>query len=194
MATHQAKPILVVISAPSGAGKTTLCKRLLEDFRGLRLSISTTTRTPRGQEQHGKDYFFIDRPAFESEIQAGTFAEWALVHGNYYGTSRRTLESFFAAGLSVLLDIDVQGAASLKRAYGDRCATIFVAPPSLEVLEARLRSRGTDPEESIQRRMQNSRSEMARAEEFDHQLVNDDLDGTYARLKGLVGALLEGRS
>lgn len=192
MATHQTAPMLIVISAPSGAGKTTLCKRLLEDFRGLRLSISTTTRPLRGQEQHGRDYFFVDRPAFENEIQAGTFAEWALVHGNYYGTSRRTLESFFAAGLSVLLDIDVQGAASLKRAYGDRCATIFVAPPSLEVLEARLRSRGTDPEESIQRRMRNSRNEMARAGEFDHQIVNDDLDGTYARLKGLIGALLEG--
>jgi guanylate kinase len=112
------------------------------------------------------------------------------VHGNYYGTSRRTLEEFFRNGFSVLLDIDVQGASSLKKAYGPRCSTIFVAPPSMEVLEARLRSRGTDPEESILRRLRNATEEMARAHEFDHKLVNDDLEGTYLRLKTLVAGIL----
>lgn len=188
--SHPATPRLIVISAPSGAGKTTLCARLLADFRSLKLSISTTTRAPRGQEQDGREYYFVDKPTFEREINEGHFAEWAQVHGNYYGTSRRTLDDFFSRGFSVLLDIDVQGADSLKKSYGARCSTIFIAPPSIEILEARLRARGTDSEESIQRRMKNSREEMARAGEFDHQLTNDDLDGTYLRLNRLVAGLL----
>jgi guanylate kinase len=183
-------PRLIVLSAPSGAGKTTLCQRLLADFPHLRLSISTTTRAPRGQEKAGVHYQFVDTSTFEREIREGFFAEWAKVHGNYYGTSRRTLEEFFRNGFSVLLDIDVQGAASLKKAYGPRCSTIFIAPPSMAVLEARLRSRGTDPEDSIQRRLKNAGEEMARAHEFDHQLVNDDLEGTYTRLRSLVASLL----
>lgn len=185
-----AAPRLIVISAPSGAGKTTLCSRLLADISKLKLSISTTTRALRGQEQHGREYFFVDKATFEREIQEGHFAEWALVHGYYYGTSRKTLEEFMSRGFSVLLDIDVQGADSLKKSYRDRCSTVFIAPPSIEVLEARLRSRGTDSEESIQRRMKNSRDEMARASDFDHQLINDDLEGTYLKLSRLVAGLL----
>jgi guanylate kinase len=183
-------PRLIVLSAPSGAGKTTLCSRLLADFGQVRLSISTTTRAPRGKEQNGVDYHFVSKQRFEQEIAEGHFAEWALVHGNYYGTSKHTIEEFFVEGYSVLLDIDVQGAASLKKVYDSRCVTIFIAPPSMEVLETRLRSRGTDPEESIQRRMKNAREEMARSGEFDHLLVNDDLDGTYSRLKALVSGIL----
>jgi guanylate kinase len=183
-------PRLLVLSAPSGAGKTTLCTRLLRDFKGLKLSISTTTRAPRGQEKNGVDYHFVDQATFEQEIRDGFFAEWAQVHGNYYGTSRRTLEDFFRSGNSVLLDIDVQGAHSLKKSYGPRCSTIFVAPPSLAVLEERLRARGTDSEQSIQKRMKNATEELARANEFDHQLVNDDLEKTYDRLKTLVTTIL----
>ena len=191
MASHSS-PRLIVLSAPSGAGKTTLCQRLLADIQSIRLSISTTTRAPRGQEKNGVHYHFVDSAVFEREIQDGYFAEWAKVHGNYYGTSRRTLEEFFRNGFSVLLDIDVQGAASLKRAYGPRCSTIFIAPPSMEVLESRLRSRGTDPEDSIRRRLKNAAEEMARASEFDHRLVNDDLEGTYSRLSSLVTSILSG--
>jgi guanylate kinase len=183
-------PRLIVLSAPSGAGKTTLCQRLLADFTTLRLSISTTTRAPRGKEQNGRDYFFVDRMRFEDEIRCGLFAEWAVVHGNYYGTSKATLDTFFKAGFSVLLDIDVQGAASLKKEFPDRCSTFFIAPPSMEILEARLRSRGTDSEESIQRRMRNAREEMSRASEFDQVLVNDDLETTYSKLKALIAALV----
>lgn len=188
--SHPATPRLIVISAPSGAGKTTLCARLLADFSSLKLSISTTTRAPRGQEQDGREYYFVDRATFEREIREGHFAEWAQVHGNYYGTSKRILDGFLSMGFSALLDIDVQGADSLKKSYGARCSTIFIAPPSIEILEARLRARGTDSEESIQRRMKNSREEMARASEFDHQLTNDDLDGTYLRLNRLVAGLI----
>lgn len=185
-----AHPRLVVLSAPSGAGKTTLCSRLLSDFPMLKLSISTTTRAPRGNEKNGVHYHFVDSPIFEQEIRDGFFAEWAKVHGNYYGTSRKTLEEFFNSGFSVLLDIDVQGAANLKKSYGSRCTTIFIAPPSLEVLESRLRARGTDSEESIQRRMQNASREIDRSSEFDHHLVNDDLDTTYCKLKALIEQIL----
>jgi guanylate kinase len=185
-------PLLVVISAPSGAGKTTLCRRLLEDFRELRLSISTTTRAPRGQEQHGREYFFTTREEFEAQIRTGTFAEWALVHGNYYGTSKLVIAESLGRGESVLLDIDVQGTEILKNAFGDRCVTIFIAPPSMEELELRLRNRGTDSEESIQRRMQNARGEISQSHKFDHKLINDDLEQTYSRLHAIVSKALRG--
>ncbi len=192
MDTPARPPLLVVISAPSGAGKTTLCQRLLRDFQELRLSISTTTRAPRGQEQHGREYFFTKREEFEAQIRAGEFAEWALVHGNYYGTSKKVVSESLARGHSVLLDIDVQGTASLKKAFGDRCLTIFIAPPSMEELENRLRNRGTDSEESIRRRMENARGEMAQSHQFDHQLVNDEFEQTYLRLHAIVSQALRG--
>ncbi|NDD91771.1 guanylate kinase [bacterium] len=183
-------PLLIVISAPSGAGKTTLCGRLLDDFQELRLSISTTTRAPRGQEQHGREYFFTSRDEFESQIAQDHFVEWANVHGNYYGTSKKVIEESLTAGQSVLLDIDVQGAESLKKTFSERCVSIFIAPPSMEELENRLRSRGTDPESSIQRRLQNARQEMAQASRFDYQLINDNLELTYRRLWEIVGKAL----
>lgn len=177
---------LIVISAPSGAGKTTLCLRLLKDIPQLVLSISTTTRKPRGQEKEGVDYFFVTKQAFEKMIQENGFAEWASVHENYYGTSRAVIENSFANGRSVLLDIDVQGAESLRRSYGKQCFTVFVSPPSLDELESRLRSRATDTETSIQKRMQNARQEMAEASKFHHIIVNDDLERAYSELKKAV--------
>jgi guanylate kinase len=185
-------PKLVVISAPSGGGKTTLCNRLLQDFPELTLSISSTTRAPRGQEQDGREYFFLSRGAFEQQIREGRFAEWAEVHGNLYGTSKTVLEGAFARGQSVLLDIDVQGAASLALAYPGRCVRYFVAPPSLEALEARLRARGTETDASVRRRLENARAEMARAGEFDSLIVNDDLERAYSELCGLVKKDLRG--
>lgn len=181
-------PCLIVLSAPSGAGKTTLCHRLLRDFGQLRLSISSTTRPPRGGEQNGREYFFLDRDEFESQVRHGRFAEHAEVHGNLYGTSRTTLDSFLDAGFSVLLDIDVQGAASLREAYPGRTLTLFVEPPSLAELERRLRARGTDSEAVIQRRLANAREEMARHDEFDHVVINDTLEHAYAKLSALVEA------
>jgi guanylate kinase len=187
MATH-----LIVISAPSGAGKTTLCQRLLQDFPELSLSISSTTRAPRGAEQHGREYFFLSKEEFEGQIAHGRFAEWAAVHGNYYGTSKDVVEKAFAAGRSVLLDIDVQGSASLRKAYPTECFDIFISPPSLEVLEQRLRARKTDSEETILKRVRNAANEMSRKGEFKAIVVNDDLETAYTELKGLVSTRLRG--
>lgn len=178
---------LFVVSAPSGAGKTTLCARLLQDLADqLTLSISSTTRAPRGEERHGREYYFLTRAEFERDIAATRFAEWANVHDNYYGTSRQVIEDAFAAGRHVLLDIDVQGAESLRRAYPAESFTLFIAPPSIEELERRLRARGTDSEETIQKRVRNARAEMAEQAKFDAVIVNSDLERAYLELKALV--------
>jgi guanylate kinase len=178
---------LIVIAAPSGAGKTTLCKRLLNEFGDqLVLSVSSTTRPARANEIHGRDYFFISKKEFEKDIAAGFFAEWAEVHGHYYGTSKRVIRDAHAAGKSVLLDIDVQGAASLREQYGSECLTVFVAPPSMEELETRLRARAQDSPEVIAKRMKNAAREMARADEFDVQIINDNLNRAYERLREVV--------
>jgi guanylate kinase len=183
---------LLVISAPSGAGKTTLCARLLKELPELVLSISCTTRAPRGQEQHGREYIFLSKDEFERKIQSGEFAEWARVHGNYYGTLKSVIDESFARGKSVLFDIDVQGAESLRQSYPKECFTVFVAPPSLDELERRLRGRGTEAEEAVQRRLQNARDEMAHARRFDAVIVNDSLDRAYDELKSLATRALDG--
>lgn len=183
---------LIVISAPSGAGKTTLCQRLLEDFPQLVLSISTTTRPPRGQEKHGREYFFTSKQEFEQMIREGRFAEWALVHGNYYGTSREVIENSFRRGKHVLLDIDVQGAESLRKAYPEQSFTVFISPPSLEVLESRLRGRKTDSEEAIHKRMKNAEQEMKDAPKFHYIIINDDLERAYQELRAAVEKQLLG--
>ena len=167
---------LIVISAPSGAGKTTLCQRLLKDFEELTLSISSTTRAPRGTEKHGQEYFFLNKAEFEKQINAQRFAEWAQVHGNYYGTSKDVIEGAFKVGRSVLLDIDVQGADSLRKSFPKECYSIFIAPPSLQTLEKRLRARGTDGEETIRKRVRNAADEMKQMSEFHQIVVNDQFE------------------
>ena len=177
---------LLVISAPSGAGKTTLCQKLLQDFPELVLSISSTTRPPRGQEKNGKEYLFLSKAEFEAQIRAGRFAEYAEVHGNYYGTSKDVIEQAFKAGKSVLLDIDVQGSASLRKTYSKECYTVFIAPPSIQTLESRLRARKTDSEEIIRKRVRNAGDEMKQMSEFHEVVINDQLDTAYAELKILI--------
>lgn len=183
---HSGPPYLIVISAASGTGKTTLCKRLLDGHSRLVLSISCTTRGPRGSEKHGTEYYFLTRDHFEEQIKNGMFAEWAKVHENYYGTSKQTLEESFKNGNSVLLDIDVQGANQLFASYPDKCIRIFIMPPSLGELEKRLRGRGTDSEETIQKRMKNAKQEIEVGQTFENVIVNDDLDRAYQELKSLL--------
>lgn len=192
MASQRAQKMLIVLSAPSGAGKTTLCARLLQDLPALRLSISSTTRAPRGQEKDGVHYSFLSRDQFETGIRDHRFAEWALVHGNYYGTSKDFLEGSFRAGTPVLLDIDVQGAESLRHAFPAETYTVFISPPDLETLEKRLRARGTDSEETIRKRMNNARTEMAAMSKFDAIIVNDDLERAYSELREVVNRALQG--
>jgi guanylate kinase len=178
---------LIVLSAPSGAGKTSLCKRLLADFQNqMELSISSTTRAPRGTEKNGVEYHFLSQDEFKNSIDRSEFAEWAFVHGNYYGTSKKVLEKTLSQGKSVLLDIDVQGAASLKQAFPKSSTLIFIAPPSMEELERRLRSRNTDDEPTIQRRLRNAQVELEQQTLFDHVVLNDQFERAYHELKTLV--------
>ena len=166
---------LFIVSAPSGAGKTTLCDAVRQHICDLAYSISYTTRSPRPGEADGKDYFFISRDAFEEGIANGCWAEWARVHGHLYGTSAEWIDQTLARGQDILMDIDVQGTRQLLRRF-PQAVTIFISPPSLETLEQRLRQRGGDDEATIAIRMRNARLEMDQQETYRHVLVNDDLD------------------
>ncbi|MCZ7626533.1 MAG: guanylate kinase [Candidatus Methylomirabilis sp.] len=151
---------MVVVSAPSGAGKTSLCREAARRVSRLVHSVSYTTRAPRPDEQDGRDYHFVDEPTFRRMIEAGEFAEWACVHNHLYGTSRSLLEKQFAEGLDVILDIDTQGAAKLRQDYPTG-VFVFVVPPAMDLLETRLRQRRTDSEDEIRRRLAMAREEAA---------------------------------
>lgn len=176
---------LFILSAPSGAGKTTLCQALREHFPDLKYSISATTRAPRKGERDGVDYFFITKEAFFQRLEKGGWAEWAEVYGNFYGTSSDFLDRALAAGEDVLLDIDVQGTRQILRMYPD-CVTIFIMPPSIEILRRRLESRDTDSPEVIERRLVSAREEMAQKDLYRHVVVNDHLPDAVTELRGLV--------
>lgn len=165
---------LYIISAPSGAGKTTLCSRLCRRIPSLRLSVSHTTRSPRKSETSGVDYYFISRGNFISMIRRKGFAEWAVVHGNYYGTSKKELSSLCAKGYDVILDIDVQGAVQIRRALPG-VISIFILPPSLKVLRERLRGRKTEKPSDLKKRLENAREEMRHYKQYDYIVFNDDL-------------------
>ncbi len=169
----RARPI--VLAAPSGTGKTTIAHRLVEGTGEFVFSVSATTRQPRKGERNGMDYEFMTREGFQGMVDGGEFAEWAEVHGNFYGTPRRTLEEATARGEFVVLDIDVQGARQIRTAFPN-ALLVFVIPPSAEVLVSRLTKRGTEADEEVVRRLRNARKELARATDFDHVVVNDDLE------------------
>lgn len=176
---------LFIISAPSGAGKTTLRRAALARFPDLTYSVSFTTRAPRAGERDGRDYVFISAAEFEAGIRDGRWAEWARVHGHCYGTSAQVLESACAAGRDLLLDIDVQGAQQICRRFPES-VTIFILPPSLAVLEERLRARGTDRPEAIELRLRNARKEMEQKDRYRHVIVNDDLETAVAKLTAVL--------
>jgi guanylate kinase len=178
---------LFVISAPSGAGKTTLCLRLMETLGGLAFSVSHTTRQPRRGEVNGKDYHFISPAAFEGLASTGFFLEWAEVHGNWYGTSRDEVVSRLDMGDDVLLDIDVQGGAQVRERFPE-AILIFVLPPSWEVLEERLRRRGSEESSSMEIRLANARSELQKSCEYDYVVVNDELGKATDELTAIIVA------
>ena len=178
---------LFVISAPSGAGKTTLTRMLLAADPAIKLSISHTTRSPRPGEQDGREYHFVDVPTFEAMRDAGDFLEWAQVHGNYYGTSRRWIATQRLQGCDVLLEIDWQGAQQVRKVFSDPVG-IFILPPSVEALRERLIGRGQDSEEVIARRVAAARAEMIHVSEFDYVIINKDLARALADLQTVVGA------
>ncbi|NBV51419.1 guanylate kinase [bacterium] len=181
-----AQPRLIIISAPSGAGKTTLCDLLLKDFSQIQQSVSTTTRPQRPHEINGQHYFFITSEEFEKKKLAGEFAEWAEVHGNFYGTRKQTVDGLLAAGKHVLFAIDVQGALNLKKLYPTRALLIFVHPPSIEELQNRLIQRKGDAPEAIAKRLQNAYTEISWSQKFDYQITNDDLKKAYQQLKDII--------
>ncbi len=177
--------ILIIISSPSGAGKTTLARRLLGEFPDLRFSVSYTTRPPRVNERHGVDYFFVNGDEFRRMVEVGEFAEYAEVHGNRYGTSRAVVEGALASGRDMVFDVDWQGGRALAYQWPNDMLRIFILPPDLGTLEQRLRRRATDAEEVIQRRLRVAIEELKRHIEYEHRIVNDDIDRAYATLRAI---------
>jgi guanylate kinase len=187
--------LLIVVSAPSGAGKSTLCDRVLADSGDIVYSVSCTTRKPRGQEVDGVDYNFLTPDAFDERIKSGDFLEYATVHGNSYGTLKDTVRSAMDAGKSVMMDIDVQGAAQVREALRKLpvddamrrgFVDIFIEPPSVEELRSRLTGRGEDAPDVIEQRLKNAESEMASAGLYKYTVVNDDLDLAFSELSEIL--------
>jgi guanylate kinase len=177
--------LLFVVSAPSGAGKTSLCLAITETLEKLTHSVSTTTRKPRSGEIDGRDYYFVTEKRFREMIEAGDFAEWAEVHSHLYGTSRRVLDVMVSKGRDVILDIDTQGAKQIKAKYAE-AVFIFIMPPSLDILEERLRNRKSDNEDEIKRRMQRSREEIKEYALYDYLIVNRDFERALTELRSIV--------
>lgn len=176
---------LFIISAPSGGGKTTLCRAVLERFPEMLFSVSYTTRKPRKGEKHGVEYYFISQDDFEKGIEKGEWAEWAEVHGYFYGTSAEFLDRNLASGKDILLDIDVQGTVQLLKRYPDSI-TIFILPPSFDTLKKRLESRGSDSQEAIARRLAIAEKEMAQKDLYRHVIVNDQLSASVDELISII--------
>lgn len=178
--------MIVLISGPSGAGKSSVIQGVMAADTRLAFSVSTTTREPRGQEQDGVDYDFVDRAAFDKLKDEGAFVEWAEVHGQCYATTRSRLDQLVAAGRIPLLDIDVQGGVQVIPKFGDELVSIFLFPPSWDELERRLRGRGTDDDAVIARRLAGARAEVEVAERYGYWVVNDDLDLAVERVQAIL--------
>lgn len=182
---------LVIFSAPSGSGKTTIVRELLKHFDCFEFSISATSRKPRGQEQHGVDYYFMTNEEFMAHVANDDFVEWEEVYqGTCYGTLKAEMNRIWDNGHVILFDVDVMGGINLKRLFGDDACSVFIMPPSIEELERRLRGRGTDAEDVILKRIAKAEFELSKAEAFDHVVVNDDLqvavDATAAIIEKFI--------
>ncbi|WP_076998295.1 guanylate kinase [Variovorax sp. KK3] len=178
---------IFVVAAPSGAGKSSLVKALMELDSAVQPSVSHTTRPPRGQEKHGREYFFVPHGDFDAMVEADAFVEWAHVHGQRYGTSKKAIEDRIAKGADVILEIDFQGATQIRKTFAN-AVTIFILPPSWEELRSRLERRGEDSAEIIELRLQNAGEEMARANEFDFVIINELFERALFDLKAIVHA------
>lgn len=178
---------LFVVAAPSGAGKSSLVKALMELDAKVRPSVSHTTRAPRGQEKHGREYFFVSNDEFDQMVQADSFLEWAHVHGQRYGTSRKAIEDRIEQGADVVLEIDFQGAMQVKKLFSN-AISVFILPPSWEELKSRLYNRGEDAPEIIEMRLKNAAEEMAQAENFDYVIINELFERALFDLKAVVHA------
>jgi guanylate kinase len=183
---------IVVLVAPSGAGKTTLAHMLLNDFEKLRFSVSATTRPPRKNERDGVDYHFLKPEAFEQAIQQGNFIEWEEFYGGKrYGTLKSEVDKQLDLGYFVLLDVEVNGAMNVKRLYDENCLSVFIKPPSMEILEQRLKNRRTEDQRSLQLRLERAKKEITFADKFDKVIINDDLERAYSELKEAVSDFMQ---
>lgn len=179
---------IIILSAPSGTGKSTIIAELMKNpDLHLEFSISATSRAPRGQEQNGKEYYFLTPDEFKSRIAAGEFVEWEEVYaGTMYGTLHSEVNRVVDAGNNLIMDIDVKGALNVKRVFGDKAISIFITPPDLQTLEARLRGRNTDTEESVQKRLKKAEYELSFADQFDCQVVNDQLMNAVSEVTRII--------
>lgn len=183
---------LVIFSAPSGSGKTTIVRELLKRFDCFEFSISATSRNPRGQEQNGVDYYFLSNEEFRARVERDEFVEWEEVYqGTCYGTLKSEMERIWAKGNIILFDVDVMGGISLKRIFGDDACSVFIMPPSVEELERRLRGRGTDSEEVILKRIAKAEFELSKSSEFDHVVINDNLEVAVAEVVNIISNFIK---
>jgi guanylate kinase len=184
---HSAQPehLLFIVSAPSGGGKTTLCREVLGKMTGLAFSISNTTRPPRPGEVNGKNYFFVSRQQFQEDLDNNRMAEWTEIYGNCYGTARQTIEDLFAQGCDILFDIDEPGARQLKEAYPS-VITVLVLPPSLQVLRQRLIERGTEEGETLERRLERAKEEIAAMRWYDYIIINNTITEAADQLQAVI--------
>lgn len=193
MSSERFRGLLLVVSSPSGAGKTTLCNRLRQEFPKLGFSVSYTTRPPRPGETDGVEYHFVSATRFQEMAAVDEFAEYAMVHGNMYGTAARQVAGALEQGRDLLFDIDFQGGRQLRNRFRDEVVLVFILPPSLRELERRLRRRATDADEVIAQRLKVARSELAHYDEYDYLIVNDDFDKAYDALRAVYVAALHRR-
>ena len=177
---------VIVIVAPSGAGKTTIAQRLLKEYPQLKFSVSATTRPAREDEEHGKDYYFLNDEEFDQKVANGEFLEWEPYSGHKYGTLRSEVDKLVESGYFPLLDIEVKGALNVQELYGSDVVSIFIEPPSMEELKNRLSNRGSETDKSLSKRLKRAEMEMKYADHFDYSVVNDDLETAYAEVKEII--------